>query len=88
MLRGSFTQPQLNDENPGKPGPEFEGVAEPPNTMILVTVFKDSINYLQVLVQIMYIAPTTVHQCSASKLESFALHGSTNPRRSAKEDAE
>ena len=40
------------------------------------------------VVQIMYIAPTTVHQCSASKLESFALHGSTHPRRSAKEDAE
>jgi hypothetical protein len=30
----------LNDENPGKRGPEFD-VAEPPNTMILVTVFKD-----------------------------------------------
>ena len=30
----------LNDENPWKRGPEFD-VAEPPNTMILVTVFKD-----------------------------------------------
>ena len=52
----------------------FEGVAEPPNTMILVVAFEDSTNYLQLLVQIMYVAPTTVHQCSASKLEMFALH--------------
>ena len=37
-----------------------------PKIVILVNVFEDSITYLQFVVQIMYIAPTTVHQCSAS----------------------
>ena len=44
--------------------------------MILVVAFEDSTNYLQLVGQIMYIAPTTVHQCSATKSGSFALHDS------------